>query len=162
MFPQINNTSFGCCTLSFSPLKESSFSFFIFCPSYILSSICRIPYSQILAHLHQCSEDDTSTHWLTTLRFPLSSCPCWLIGFRIIFPTMCAFSRSFTESWNFPVSISALPAARVCSFFARVSGEAWPNLRSTVELRVPRRVSPTPYEYVKLGLSFAENGSQGF
>jgi hypothetical protein len=125
-------------------LEESSFRPFVSIYYCLLSSSRRVPFNQDLAKLHQSLGADASTHWLTTLRFPLSSCPCWLIGFRKIFPTVCAFSRSLTESWNLPVSISARPAARVCSFLARVSGEAWPNLRSMVELRVPRRVSPTP------------------
>ena len=58
------------------PLEESSFSSFLFLHYRILQRSIRIPFTQILANPYRSPEDDGLTHWFTTLKFPLSSCPC--------------------------------------------------------------------------------------
>ena len=42
--------------------------------------------------------NNSAYHWLTTLKLPDASRPSLFTGFLKILPTVCAFSRSFTES----------------------------------------------------------------
>ena len=72
----------------------------------------------------------------TTLNCP---CPPLFLSIPLVPGPPCCLLCSL----KCPLSISCLPAFRTRSFWACCSGVAWKR-RSTEELRVPRRVSPTP------------------
>ena len=83
-----------------------------------------------------CPWPPTFTHSFTTRNCP---CPPLFRSIPLVPGPPCCLLCSLSR----PLSISCRPASRTRSLCACCSGLAWKRL-STEELRVPRRVSPTP------------------
>ena len=129
-------------------------------PSSFLPSC--LPWPPGSDHMFIRSLTHPSVHSFTTLNCP---CPCPPPPPPLPLPPPFFLNIPFVPkppccllcSLRCPLSISCLPEFKTLSLCACCWGEAWKR-RSTDELRVPRRVSPTPWLRISRGRGEKKRG----